>query len=316
MSRVDVLAAAGGSYSVKFLEFTRIVSKNSSYIVCIFEGEDGKYFYQRIDDNLNPYEWRAINAGGKKSVLELYDAITNHPHYRSSRFLCFIDRDFECWYENPDVSRIYITPCYSIENLYLSESCFRKVLECEFGVTEFDEGSAEDFEQCIDLFDTLKASFSSHISQFNFWVNAHRIMERDSSSVTKLNVRNVKLNDLVSVSFSGVLRVYDIENPASAFKDSVNLAICPSAMQEAQESLSLQDPVLAYRGKQWIDFLRYVLILLKTDRTCKDPQFFSKKGPVKLTLSKENIISELSQYADTPECLSGFIRSYRESIAA
>ena len=316
MSRVDLLAAAGSSYSVKFLEFTRINSKDPSYIVCIFEGEDGKYFYQRIEENLRPYQWRSINAGGKKKVLELYETIVSHPDYKDSRFMCFIDRDFECWYENPDFNRIYVTPCYSIENLYLSHDCFRKVLECEFSITEFGEECAEDYQKCDSLFRALKAEFSNHVSQFNYWVKAHRIMERDGVSGCKLNVRNIKFNDLVSIGFSGVVQVYDTETPLSVFKDSRSLAICVNAMKEAQESLNSQDPVSAYRGKQWIEFLREVLLLLKNDRTCKQPQFFSKKGPVQLSLSKENIISELSQYAETPDCLTRFISSYRETIAA
>jgi len=113
MSRVDSMTRAGESYSIKFLELGRIYSKDSNIIICIFEGEDEKYFSQRITDALAPFTWQGIDAGGKKSVLELYKHVSCHYEYKKSKYLCFIDRDFEDWFKNPDTSRIYVTPCYS-----------------------------------------------------------------------------------------------------------------------------------------------------------------------------------------------------------
>ncbi len=315
MSRVDVLKDASKSYSVKFMEFTRIYSKDNLSVVCIFEGEDEKYFSQRVTDNLAPLNWNGINTGGKKAVIELFEAISTHPIYKDCRYICFVDRDFEDWFVNPDREKIYVTPCYSIENFYISEECFKKVISSEFKLTEFNE-CRDEFNKSLSFYRSTKTEFSKHISQFNYWIKAHRIMERDNKAPASLNVRNVKIGDLVSLDFSGLSIQYDCEKPSSVFKDSLKIDLCSDSMTEAQDSLPLSQWEQLYRGKQLAEFMRIFLTLLKSDRTSKTPVFFKEKGPVKITLSKENLVSELSQYADTPICLTNFLSSYRESLAA
>ncbi|MCO7225999.1 DUF4435 domain-containing protein [Pleionea sp. CnH1-48] len=297
------------------MEFIRVRSKDSKVVVCIFEGEDEKYFSHRISEALAPVKWYSINAGGRKNVLELYQVIISHPAYRESRFTCFIDRDYEYWYENPDPSRIYVTPCYSIENLYISEESFIKIISSEFGLAEFGEESG-DFQTCLKLFRSFKRELIEHLSQFNYWVKAHRIMNKSSSDICSLNVRNVKLSHLVNIGLSGTGRVYDTNNILSVFRDYEGGEICPEAHKKAKLILSEKDPESAFRGKQLLESLRVFLTLLKNDRTKENPSVFSKRGTVKLNLSNGNVISELSQYAATPECFNDFIKSYKAMLAA
>jgi hypothetical protein len=54
--------------------------------------------------------------------------------------------------------------------------------------------------------------------------------------------------------------------------------------------------------------MRIFLTQLKADRNIKaGRKVFKEKGNVKLQLTKGNTISELSQYADTPQCLRDFL---------
>ncbi|MEZ8652053.1 hypothetical protein AB6D92_24275 [Vibrio splendidus] len=62
------------------------------------------------------------------------------------------------------------------------------------------------------------------------------------------------------------------------------------------------------RGKQQLEFLRLFLTRLKDERSKKDNVIFSKRTPVKLQLSKANILSELSQYAVTTSCLVEYLK--------
>ena len=315
MSRVEILKQASETYSVKFLEFTRINSKIPDTIVCIFEGEDEKYYSNRISEGLKPYSWCGINAGGKKTVLELHEIISKHPNYKTSKFVCFVDKDFEDWIINMDPSRIYITPCYSIENFYISESVFSKVISSEFKITEFNEFCG-DFKKIIKLFVSRKSEFKDAISVFNHWVKAHRIMERDGKTTKTLNVNNVKTEDLVFIGIDRIERIYNPEDPCSAFKDAHDLVFCPQSIDEAQSTLPEDEWESLYRGKQIIDFMRVFLNKLKEDRSSKNPNVFSSKGKVCLSLSRGNVISEISQYADTPPCLCYFLENYRQNLKA
>lgn len=314
MNRVDYLKAMAESYSVKFMEFTRIVSKAPDTVVCFFEGEDEKYYSSRVSHGLSGFSWHGIDTGGKKVVLDVFSEVSKHPIYKSYRYLFFLDRDFEHWFENPDSSLIYVTPCYSIENLYISEDVFKRVLAAEFGATEFNH-HRHSFKDCIELFRKLKLEFGDALFQFNVWVKAHRIMERDGIDVATLNVRNVKTEDLVSVRLSGVATKYDSSDPSSVFKDAGSFVIDECARREAEKFLRIDEWEADYRGKQVIDFFRMFLVKLREDISSTRPVVFDEKSKVRLTLSKDGIISELSQYADTPECLMCFLASYKTLLS-
>ena len=67
------------------------------------------------------------------------------------------------------------------------------------------------------------------------------------------------------------------------------------------------DKTSIFRGKFTIEFLRSILEQIKADRMSKSPKYFVKKGKVKINFSQNNITSDLSQYADTPQELFDFL---------
>lgn len=307
MSRVDVMISQGSSYSVKFLEMTRIYSKNKDLLICVFEGKDEKYFCNRLDLIVGQDKWAGINTGGKKPVLDLAETIEHHPLYKSANYACFIDRDFEDWLINKNPERIYITPTYSIENLFVTESCFTRVLSSEFEITEFND-FRDEYEKCMKAFNSRLEEFIKNILEFNVWVKAHRIMERDGQGIKKLNVSNVKTKDIVNVDLDKISIVYTPADFTTIFKDLNDFTFFSNAINEAKSTLKACDQASSFRGKQQMDFYRDFLVKLKNDRASQTPNFFSKKGKAQINLSKDNIISELSQYADTPDCLNTFLQ--------
>jgi len=314
MDRVSIMQGHGGSYSVKFLELTRMYSKSKDNIICIFEGQDEKYFSSRIDLKIGRDKWSCINSGGRKPVLDLYKTVSSHEIYKKANYYCFIDHDFQDWFNNPDPLRIYVTSGYSIENYYVSESCFKKVLSSEFGVSEFNEQQA-DFQKCIVEFNSRLEEFISFIHLFNCWIKAHRIMEYKKQDLRRLNVRNIKTTTLVDISIDKVTKVYS-DRPETVFKDYESLKLCPIALADADNSFKTKKLSLYFRGKQQLDFFRIFLMKLKEDRVSKNPCFFASKGRVMLSLSKDNCISELSQYADTPDCLLLYLDNIKLNMVA
>lgn len=303
--RVNAMIDQAESYSVKFKEFINTSSKYPESIVCLFEGQDEKYYSSRLNMKFGNEGWRGINTGGRGIVLEIQSIIEDHGLYSSRKYLCFIDHDFQDWFVNHNPERIYVTPCYSIENLYVTEQSFRRILHAEFNITEFNESSNEYFK-CIQLFGERLDEFVSVVYTFNCWAKAHRIMEHRNKNITKMNLKNVKFKHLAQVELYSVRSNYDLTNPLSVFRDAINIDWDETAIAEADQSFDIKNLAAQFRGEQQLEFLKAFIMKLKIDRTSKTPQFFEKSENVTLNLSA-NCISELSQYADTPNCLHAFL---------
>ncbi|WP_409524485.1 DUF4435 domain-containing protein [Nitrincola sp. MINF-07-Sa-05] len=303
MSRVNTLIKSRSNLSVKFIEFTRIASKGK-YAV-FFEGEDEKYYSIRINSIRPDIKWSAINAGGKSNVVELRRRIRRHETYSISACMFFVDADFDDNSAILEFGDIYVTPCYSVENLYISLGAYTRILSAEFGINDSREN-----EQCyansIRVFENTKSVYIDVIKPFNFLVRELRLMERRGEIEGRLNINNVKFEDLVRIDLEVVEKVYDEKNPKSLFPDfREEFAVELENSEQYFENLSGE---LWFRGKQNLEFFRVFLEKIKAERCRKDSRkIFKDKGNVKLQISKGNCISELSQYADTPPCLRDYL---------
>ncbi|WP_430461858.1 DUF4435 domain-containing protein [Thalassolituus sp. LLYu03] len=313
MTRVEKLKESRDSLSVKFLEFTRVTSKGKT--PAFFEGEDEKYYSIRIDNIRPDIVWTGINCGGKENVLSMRSKIRQHETYKSRSCLFFIDSDFD---ENKELSGLYdlyITPCYSIENLYFTESAFARLLSAEFGINDAcNEDSC--FYACMEKYRDLKCQYLDAIKGFNYLVKEIRSIERSGSPTGRLNINNVSIDDLVGVELSGVLKKYNENSPRSIFPElPEDLQV---SLNDSKEYFGGRCGEMWFRGKQNLEFYRIFLGRLKQDRCNKNGrEIFKNKGNVKLQLTKANAISELSQYAETPQCLRDFLLSFQaNSLAA
>src|SRR5690349_8257452 len=134
MSKLQSLRDARDSYVVAWNQFIRSFVCEPTVYYCFFEGDDAKYFGTRIE-MLNPsVRWTPLICMGKKGVLKIYDLIHENEKYRRAKVAFFVDRDFDS--SHPDTLDCYVTPCYSIENLYVTETAFRRLLRQEFGLNE------------------------------------------------------------------------------------------------------------------------------------------------------------------------------------
>lgn len=313
MTRVEKLKESRDSLSVKFLEFTRVTSKGKT--PAFFEGEDEKYYSIRIDSIRPDISWSGINCGGKANVVSMRTRIRQHETYRNRSCLFFVDSDFDDNNELSGFDDLYITPCYSIENMYLTEGAFARLLSAEFGINEVcDEHNC--FRECIEKFLDLRRQYLNAIKEFNYLVKEIRAIERSGTSAGRLNINNVSIDDLVSVELSGVLKKYNENSPKSIFPElSEDLQI---SLDSSKEYFAERCGEIWFRGKQNLEFYRIFVGRIKQDRCRKNGrEIFKNKGNVKLQLTKANAISELSQYAETPQCLRDFLQNFQaNSLAA
>jgi hypothetical protein len=313
MSRVNTLIKARGSLSVKFLEFTRIASKGKHAI--FFEGEDEKYYSIRISNIRPDIKWSGINGGGKSNVVELRQKIRAHEAYSTSSCMFFVDADFDDNSEIISLSDLYVTPCYSVENLYISTDAYLRILSAEFGINDSKEDELC-YANSIKAFETTKSAYLNAIKPFNLLIRELRLMEKSGDLEGRLNINNIKFEDLVKIDLESAEKVYNEQKPSSLFPDlERNILINLNNSEKHFESLSGEQ---WFRGKQNLEFFRIFLEKLKTERCKKESprQIFKDKGNVKLQISKGNCISELSQYADTPACLKEFLEAQQASSCA
>ncbi|TMP30633.1 hypothetical protein CWB98_23215 [Pseudoalteromonas rubra] len=310
LSRLDTLREARSSISVQFMDFIKAVSRHRDILVCFFEGDDEKYFSIRINSILPEIKWTGINCKGKKNVTSLRDKISSHSQYKSSLVAFFIDNDFgDDVIDNEE--DFYITPTYAVENFYSNVEAFKNIITAEFGMSEFCS-ETNDFETAVSIFKDRLNEYCNIMLAFNIWIKSHRIIEKSTDDKSKqLNLNNLKIEDLVSISLTEVTAVYDCGNVSSLFPNSFSVTpeqYADSELYFSQSEKSLEELL---RGKQQLEFLRVFLVQLREERSKKVSTVFTRKTLVKLQLSKANVHSELSQYAITPSCLIEYLSKFK-----
>ena len=309
-----MLAKSRDSLSVKFMEFTRVVSRERGRVAAFFEGEDEKYYSIRINTVCPGLKWIGIKCGGKQNVIKMRKKIREHTTYSNALSMFFIDADFDDNSAPATLSDVYITPCYSIENLYLSDCTFERVLRAEFGISEVCEDH-ECFDKAKLHFISSKNLYLEKIAEFNYLIKSIRYLESSGALSAKLNINNIKFDSLISFDLNGVNKVYDENLPSSIFSDlDTKISIDISGASTSFEGSCSE---LWFRGKQHLEFFRIYLSKLIIDRCSKNNRVvFNTKGNVKLLLTKGNSVSELSQYAHTPSCLIEFLQKQSQIALA
>lgn len=298
-----MLTAERDTAPVYFMTFMRLKARNPDALICLFEGEDRKYYGVRLDLLLTNVPWHGIDCGGKKNVIDLYNLIRRNESYSESLIAGFVDRDFDDPIDLALRNYIYETPGYSIENFYCSSNCVERILSIEFKLDSCEEkpdllsSAMADFKRC-------QHEFHDAVRPFNLWIFAHRRRERQMGN-RKLNLNNVGLSQFVRTPAEGARQEIDIRNFGELFPGSYNLT--EADLQECAGLLPALDDGSNYRGKYEIEFVRKYLEKLRAQCANKDSELYAPGVSVKLSLSKGNFISEVSQYADTPEDLKNFV---------
>ena len=274
------------------------------YLICFFEGDDSKYYGPRLRNKIDDL-WASVTCNGKRIVIELYQLISKHTDYRDARVAFFVDRDFDNPLDAKYRNRVYETPCYSVENLYTTQNTFKRILKHEFAILDYGD-SEELFKKVLSAYELTVISFHEKILPLNVWIKAHR--ERASAAkLARLNLQNVKFNKLIQVTIGDVKALYEVAKLKVLFPDAHDFS--SKELGEVEKFFGGKDLSQEFRGKYQIGFLRAFIGKLKG--ALQDPSFMPSKCHCKpklsLNLSTVNILSELSQYAETPECLEKFI---------
>lgn len=296
---VDSLRASRNKATVVFTEFTRLYKQNPSALYCFFEGEDSKYYGIRIKTIAKPKQSHYFNCHGKDGVLGIHKMLLSRKYYANVKAAYFIDRDFDIPIKESGLEGIYETPCYSIENFYTSVECFSEILKNEFKLMESDAN----FQRCVSLYQKLQAEFHDAVELLNAWMAC----QRDKSSL--LNISNFSVSEFVVINLDKITIKYAIASLYNQFPKAV--PISQEELDAKSNELTAKTRQKSFRGKFEIDFLFAFLQKLIEEANKGTYPYFTRKVKVILSCSRKNIISELSQYADTPDSLDAYLRSFR-----
>ena len=259
-----------------------------SHVFCFYEGEDGKYYNQKIKsiigDNII-----TIKAGKKEEVLKVWRKIKADNHYDSVKKCFFIDRDMDDIPPDKD-DDLYITPCYSIENLYVTSKSFGNILQSEFSCDIYEN----DYSKCMTKFNELLDIFNEQMLEFNALVLIRR-NKGFNNGIVKIN--NIKTTQILEITIDNVLKRTKYQECITKLKN--DLQTSDQEVAEAINQLKAKgDYNNVFRGKNQLDFFVKFLDVLK--ELHNENKFFEKKRTSVTINITNNRLSELSQYADFP----------------
>ena len=285
-----------------YIQFVNNRKYHTKYAFCFYEGEDGKYYDDRIREKFNG-KIVTYKVGNKKEVLKLLDKIREANLYEDVCTMFFVDRDFDESLAGKDED-LFETPCYSIENLYVQRESMIKILQSEFGLNEIDE----DFCKCMQDFETRGNEFNNHILEFNALVLLRR---KKSDSNSDFSFSSVKTSHMVKVDVDFITKAERYEKTIENIKKK--LEIEEFELEEAKkELLEKGEFALNFRGKNQLDF--FVEFIRRLKKLNKNGGYFKfEYNNIHIDITS-NRLSELSKYAITPSCLEEFINKHKNKF--
>lgn len=299
-SRVDELRRARARHAVAWVEFQHAHARESNGLFCFYEGyEDIQYYRARIVNRLGlstSDEPLDFVCNGKKGVLRLRE-LTRDTRFSGARLAFFVDADFD---DNADVSAlddVYITPCYSIENFFVSPDVMRRILRAEFRFPE-GVGTVETVEGLVVCFRDRMNEFLAATAALNEWIFHAR---RDN---TELNLDDLKLLDLIDFRSVPMRVQYSLESSVLHGRVLPNFSPCGGTC--SIQRLEHERRWATFRGKYLFEYMLYFVRELAGRRgPCSN--LLPPKTRTVLTISDASALLTLSSYADTPACLTDFI---------
>ena len=298
MSLRDKMSEEAECVEAIFLSYT--LTKSSQKIFLFFEGiDDFKYYCPRISFVCNDKKYKKYDCNCKKNVLRIHSMITNQTvKDNKSITMFFVDKDYD---DNSNIDNdIYITPTYSIENLYFTDCAIENMIRAEMGLSEHSKDDENDFNVA-----------------YNYVINVRDKIIKDilyGNACYSLQIKKSHEIDGVKPNLSAIKRYDDIAN-ISEFKDIKGkiknyIEVSDDEIEEEYERLK-SDAIRYIRGKYMLEKMSKCIQKIEEESNKganHERHWFSKKRRMRLNTSESTLISDLSNYAETPRCLINYIQ--------
>lgn len=301
MSYIEELRASRDKPQVAYQEFALHTKKGKDGLFCFFEGKDNGYYILRIKKYTDKYH--PILCGGREKVLKVQELIAIHSEYDKYKKAFFIDRDF-----NPPLTnkspQIFETPCYSIENFYVSENVFREIMINKF---YFSEVSDPSFQVCPDLYRERQKEFHQATILLNAWYACLINKRNNTGEQTGVNLDDKIPKNFLQFSLQLISADYDIDKIKQTFPSASTILEDDLNTKVAQFSNCEKHKV--FRGKYEMQFLiTFIELILQDSLQAKKYILQKIKFSFNQRLTNEQAIDVFSSYADTPKSLEKFLQ--------
>lgn len=299
MSDFTVEAIVKKVESTDTIPFTRFNLQKKRYgfdcIYCFVEGHDLPYYNIRVEA-IAGRKCVFIDSGGKKNVINIEQFFQNSTGYNSYKKLYFVDRDYDD-NSNLDRSVFFVTPGYSVENLYNHKN----IVDKYFMFLPEDEICSI----CNNFISEVFNQFVEAISLFCAWYYCIKKREQKTGVM-----QNVNLQDTIDQKY--VPFIVDAQNFMIQKKytlDDLN-ADFGTDVTESEITIGLdyirQDPCNNVRGKYIFQFLENLFMYFNKDSKQLGPHKYNK-NPLSINCDKNKLMNTLSNIADTPDELRKYI---------
>lgn len=278
-----------------YMDYVQNKSKISIFV--FYEGYDDEFYYEpRFSYHLKNRTMKKYDCKGKKNVLDLQNKVSNTPNSTGLINLFFVDKDYD---NNADVSPdVFITPTYSIENLYFTDEALKKFLRMKIGASAEDINSCNDVEVAWSLLRKKRQELIDNILYGNacFSLQKKRIAELQDGVEEKGFEKIKKYKEIVS-----------IKNLEAFNNKMINKSIFTheEVMEEIRHLESSPEKLI--RGKYFLEkmprYIEEIFTLLNTN----EKETFSKKRKISFNNNQKTILSDLSCFAETPIELQNYL---------
>jgi len=304
MSYIDELRNGRDVAQAAYLEFALHTKRGLNGLFLFFEGKDIPYYLPRIQAYYNG-DFHPIRCKGKEKVIAVYDLINNHREYDVYKKAFFIDRDFNV--PLPADKLIFETPCYSIENLYVSVDVVKKILKSEFQISEV----TDTFKALSELYLNRQIEFHEAVTLFNSWYACLIEIKEKTGNKTGAPLEEKLPKGFIKITLQNVTKHYDLNTIKQLYQNA--LEISDEQMNEKLTKFKNCIHHLTYRGKYEIEFLLKILKLIIDDSSSEQKIV---KETIKFSFSSgvtnDQAISIFSSYAETPDSLIAYIKKVVE----
>lgn len=298
MNPEELLEITSKTPTVAFHKFVLLSKGRFNDLFCFFEGKDCQYYSLRIKQYVRR-NYHPISCGNKNTVLETFMLFESSSDYKNHRKAFFVDTDFDVKINN---SNIYETPCYSVENLYANGQVLSEILKNEFGLCEEDK----EFKILMGIFEENQNAFNNYTLLFNGWYAALKDKKRrEGLRSTKVNLDDKLPKNFIVLKIGFISSRYDLQRIKEFFPDAIN--VTEDEVNRSIEELKKSDLNFNLRGKYQLWFFCSFLQFIINDAN-KEKHILSKT--TKFNADRGHMISNLSQYALTPDCLIEYLSHF------
>ena len=298
MSLRDKMSEESECVEAIFLSYVQ--NKSSQEIFLFFEGvDDFKYYCPRISFVCNDKKYKKYDCKCKTNVLRIHSMIINQAGKDNKAItMFFVDKDFD---DNSNIDNdIYITPAYSIENLYFTDLAIENMIRAEMGLSEHSKDDENDFKAAYNYVINFRDNIIKDILYGNACYSL-QIKKSHEMGGAKPNLSAIKRYD-------DIANISKFEDIREKIKNYIELS--DDEIEEEYERLK-SDAIRYIRGKYMLEKMPKCIQKIEEESNKganHEGHWFSKKRRMRLNTSESTLISDLSNYAETPRCLINYIK--------